>query len=107
MKRTLVISDRAHQDIERNVLWWAGNNSLTQAIEWQNAVYDQLETIPQLPESYPLASENLKFAYEIREKNVGLSVGGYRAVFTIHGDQIHILTIRRAAQRGLRPEDLG
>ena len=37
MKRQLVITERAHQDIERNAVWWARNHSLTQAIDWQDA----------------------------------------------------------------------
>ena len=42
MKRQLVITERAHQDIERNAVWWARNHSLTQAIDWQDAVYRQI-----------------------------------------------------------------
>lgn len=83
MTLKLMISERAHHDIERNAVWWARNYSLTPAITWQDAVYRQLETIPQMPESDPLAPENPKFDGVLREKNVGLGVGGYRAVFTV------------------------
>ena len=76
MTLKLVISERAHQDIERNVVWWARNHSLTEAIDWQDVVYRQLETIPEMLESYSLAPENPKFDEVLREKNVGLSVGG-------------------------------
>jgi plasmid stabilization system protein ParE len=39
MTLRLVISERAHQDIERNAVWWARNHSLPQAIDWHDAVY--------------------------------------------------------------------
>lgn len=106
MTLTLVITERAHQDIERNAIWWARNHSIPQAIDWQDAVYRQLETIPEMPESYSLAPENPKFNEELREKNVGLGVGGYRAVFTVRGNEVHILTIRRGAQRELGDQEL-
>jgi plasmid stabilization system protein ParE len=106
MKRQLVIAERAHQDIERNAVWWARNHSLTQAIDWQDTVYRQIETIPKMPESYPLAPENSKFDEELRQKNVGLGGGGYRAVFTVRGDAVHILTIRRGAQQELSDQDI-
>ncbi|MEZ6035540.1 MAG: hypothetical protein R3C17_20785 [Planctomycetaceae bacterium] len=70
MTLTLVITERAHQDIERNAVWWARNHSLTQAIDWQEAVYRQIETIPEMPESYPPAPENSTFDEELRQKNV-------------------------------------
>ena len=81
-------------------------SSLTQAIDWQDSVYRQLETVPEMPESYSLAPENSKFDEELREKYVGLGVGGYRAVFTVRGNEVHILTIRRGAQRELSDQAL-
>jgi hypothetical protein len=45
MKRQLVITERAHQDIERNAVWWARNYSLTQVIDWQDAVYRQIRAM--------------------------------------------------------------
>ena len=68
MTLKLVISERAHQDIERNAVWWARNHSLIQAIDWQDVVYRQLETIPEMPESYSLAPENPKFDEVLRER---------------------------------------
>ena len=107
MTLKLVISERAHQDIERNAVWWARNHSLTQAIDWQDVVYRQLETIPEMPESYSLAPENPKFDEVLREKNIGLGVGGYRAVFTVRGNEVHVLTIRRGAQQELGDHEIG
>jgi len=43
----------------------------------------------------------------LREKNIGLDVGGYCAVFTVQGNEVHILTIRRGAQRQLGDHEIG
>lgn len=106
MSLRLVISERAHDDIERNAVWWAKNHSLKEAIEWKDAVYDQIESIPKMPESYSLAPENPKFAHDIRQKNVGLGPGGYRAVFKVKGNEVHVLTVRRGAQQQLESDDV-
>ena len=102
----LVITERAHQDIERNAVWWAQNHSLDQAVLWQATVYDQLESILLMPESYPLVREADAIGEPLRQRIVGLGRGGYRAVFRITGDAVQVLTIRRGAQSDLSPIDV-
>ena len=58
MTLKLVITERAHPDIERNAVWWARNHSLDQAISWQATVYQQVEGILLMPESYSLLSDH-------------------------------------------------
>lgn len=48
---SVVISERAHRDIERNAIWWAEHQSIDQAFEWQAAVYSQIAAIAAMPES--------------------------------------------------------
>ena len=60
-----------------------------------------------MPESYSLAPENPKFDEVLREKNIDLGAGGYRAVFTVRGNEVHVLTIRRGAQRELGDHEIG
>ncbi|MBX3450416.1 MAG: hypothetical protein KF777_12685 [Planctomycetaceae bacterium] len=72
-----------------------------------DAIQSQLESIVAFPESHSLAAENDEFPYEIRDKLLGLgSRPGYRAVFTIKGDTVFVLTIRRGTQDVLRPSDV-
>jgi len=106
MTLRLLITERAHNDIQRNALWWAANHSVDEAFTWQNAVYDQLAPILALPDSHSLCPENPHFPYEIREKYVGLGYGGYRAIFTVRDDRLQILTVRSVSERPLRPSDL-
>lgn len=98
---------QARRDIDRNAHWWAEHHSIEQAIQWSDAVYDQIETLTDFPESHGLSAENGEFPYEIRDKLLDLgSRPGYRAIFTIKNDTIYVLTVRRAAQDVLRPSDV-
>ncbi|MCA9123954.1 type II toxin-antitoxin system RelE/ParE family toxin [Candidatus Peribacteria bacterium] len=101
------LSPRAQEDIERNARWWADNHSVEQAIRWFNAVHKQLGTLRTFPESHGLSLENGEFPYEIRDKLVGLgSRPGYRAVFTIMDDTVHVLTVRSSSEDRLRADEL-
>ena|GEM_PF-1790967 len=66
-----------------------------------------LSSLVRVRRNRSVAPENPKFDEELREKHVGLGVGGYRAVFTIRGNEVHVLTIRRGAQRELGDQALG
>ncbi len=107
MTYRLVIYSEAHEDIYRNADWWATNHSLDQAIAWQDAVYGQLETLKQMPERCSLAAENSQFPFDIREILVGIGHRPrYRAIFTVHGKVVHVLTVLDAAQDKLKSSDL-
>ncbi len=54
----LAISEGAHDDITRNAVWWSEHHSYDQAIRWRDAIYEQLETLRERPEQYPVAAEN-------------------------------------------------
>ncbi len=101
MSFRLNVTNQARDDITRNASWWAGNHSLDEALTW----YDQLNELLAFPESHGLAAENDAFPYELREKLVGGKKRTYRAIFTIEGAEIRVLTIRRAAQRAITPDD--
>lgn len=70
-------------------------------------MYDQIETLADFPESRSLSAENDDFPFEIRDKLLGFgSRPGYRGVFTIKDDAVYVLTVRRAAQDELRPDEI-
>ncbi len=70
-------------------------------------MHTQLRSLADLPERNGPAAESDGFPYEIRDKLVGLgSRRGYRAVFTIRGAEVYVLTVRRASQDALRPDDV-
>ena len=107
MKFRVSILPQARRDIDRNAEWWAEHHSIEQALQWSDAVYDQLGRLADFPESNGLSAENEEFPYEIREKLVGLGARpGYRAVFMLRDDTVYVLTVRRGAQHVLRPNDI-
>ena len=107
MKFRVPILPQARGDVDRNADWWADHHSVEQALRWSDAIYGQLETLRDFPDSHSLAAENDQFPYEIREKLVGLgSRPGYRAVFTIKDDEVFVLTVRAAEQDRLRTDDV-
>lgn len=107
MKFRVSILPQARRDVDRNADWWARHHSIEQALQWSNAVYDQLESLANFPESNGLSAESGEFPYKIRDKLVGLgSRPGYRAVFTIRDDTVFVLTVRRSAQDALQSSDV-
>lgn len=103
----VIILPQAQRDIDRNADWWANHHSVEQAVRWSDTVYDQIETLADFPASNGLSAENNEFPYEIRDKLVGLgSRPGYRAVFTIKDGTVYVLTVQRAAQDTLMPEQV-
>ena len=107
MSFRVLIEETAHRDIRRHALWWAENHSVNEAIKWNAAIYEQLEELGTMPTRHPLAAENSAFPFEIHEKIVGLgSTRGYRAIFKIVENEVHVLTVRSAAQDAISPEDL-
>lgn len=106
MKYRVAILPQARRDIDRNAAWWAEHHSVEKALQWADAVYQQLDSLVDFPESNGLSAENGEFPYEIRDKLVGLgSRPGYRGVFTIKDDVVYVLSVRRAAQDVLRSSD--
>ena len=102
----LQITQQAQEDITRNAAWWAENHSLEEALAWYDAVYEQLDSLTQFPESHALAREDSLFDYEIRELLVGGKRRTYRAIFTVVKTEVRVLTVRRGAQRAVTPDDV-
>lgn len=103
----VTILPQALGDIDRNADWWADHHSVEQALRWSDAIFDQLESLRDFPESHSLAEENDEFPYEIRQKLIGLgSRPAYRAVFTIKDDEVFVLTVRAAEQDRLTTDDV-
>lgn len=68
---------------------------------------DQLQTLDSIPESHSLSAENDDFPYEIRDKLVGLgSRPRYRAVFTVKGNDVFVLTVQAGEQAAIEPDEV-
>ena len=107
MTHHVVLTRRADRELEDAADWWAEHRSSHQAAHWYAGFSDAIASLRENPERCPLAPENGRFPYEIRELHYGLgSRPTHRAVFTIRPDMVLVLTIRHAAQAELTEDDL-
>lgn len=66
-----------------------------------------ISSLSENPERLSQSRERNRFAYEIRDLPFGLGRRPtHRAVFTIRGDEVVVLTVRHVAQRDISPDDI-
>jgi plasmid stabilization system protein ParE len=85
---------------------WAAKRAPQTAASWLNRFEQALRTLERQPQSHPLARESKKADVEIREFLFGKRPWVFRSLFTIDGDKVRILCIRRAQRRPLSKSDL-
>lgn len=107
MKYEVIVHDTAMKDIVRNATWWIENHSQDQALIWYEAILKKVDSLHEMPESHAIIPENELFNFEIRHALFGLgSRPGYRIIFTVRGNQVHVLTVKAAEERWLESGDL-
>jgi plasmid stabilization system protein ParE len=107
MTYRIVLSEQASCELDAAADWWAEHRNREQARRWYAGFSDKLWTLCQHPDRLSLADENDDFPYTIRELHYGLSSRPtHRAVFTVVGDNVLVLTVRHAAQGRITPEDI-
>ena len=105
MKYQVIVTAAAKQDL-RNAYLWAAERAPLTAARWLHRLEAELQTLADYPERFQLAPENGLVESEIRQLIFGRRRSAYRALFTIVGDQVQVLHIRRAARDWATPDDL-
>jgi plasmid stabilization system protein ParE len=105
MKYRVVVQRLALEDLDESYLWAARHAPQTSA-RWLNRFQAELQTLADNPQRCSLAPENGKVWREIRQLLFGKRPNVYRAVFTIDGETVRVLRIRRAARRLLSKQEL-
>jgi plasmid stabilization system protein ParE len=107
MTYKVLLTRRAEVELNDAADWWAEHRSIKQATRWYSKFSDAIAALAENPRRCPLAAENGRFRYEIRELCFGLgSRPTHRAVFTIEADTVVVLAIRHVAQSKLTEHDL-
>jgi plasmid stabilization system protein ParE len=107
MSYRVIISARAEMEIEQAHAWWATHRSRRQADRWYKQFKKAIDSLSDNPFLRPVSKESATFPFEIRDLPFGLgSRPTHRAIFTIKGEEIQVLTIRHVAQPDLRKRDL-
>jgi plasmid stabilization system protein ParE len=105
MTYNVVVTAAAKQNL-RNAYLWAAERAPHTAALWLQRFEAELQTLAKSPERFQLAPENALVEPEIRQLIFGRRQSAYRALYTIVGDQVRILHIRRAARDWAKPADL-
>lgn len=107
MSVPVLLTAGARDDLRQNARWWAEHRSVEQAERWYDGFLRHIDSLAENPQRCPLARENHKFPYELRELHYGVgSRPTHRALFTIRPDAIIVLAIRHGAQRDITLEDI-
>lgn len=105
MTYTVVVTSGAKQDL-RNAYLWAAERAPHTAALWLHRFEAELQTLAVSPQRFQLAPENALVESEIRPLVFGRRLGAYRALYTIVGDQVQILHVRRASRQWAGPDGL-
>jgi plasmid stabilization system protein ParE len=107
MSLRVVITEQAEREMQAAFDWWAEHRSKKQADRWYAGLAKAIAELSNNPERHGQSRERDRFTYEIRDLLLGLgSRPTHRAVFTIRGEEVVVLTVRHLAQRDLSPRDI-
>jgi plasmid stabilization system protein ParE len=105
MTYDVVVTAAAKQNL-RAAYCWAAERAPSTATAWLNRFETELDSLSRFPHRCALAPENAFFEPEIRQLIYGRRQGAYRALFTIIGNQVQVLHVRRAARDWATADDL-
>lgn len=97
------LTEQAQQDAEEAYLWIAERDP-DGAERWWDGIVDAVLSLEQMPLRCPLAPEDPYFEEEIRMLLYGRRRGQFRILFTVSGDRVLVLHIRRASRDLVQPE---
>lgn len=100
MKYRVVTQRLALEDLD-DAYQWAAKNAPETAARWLRRFQDALQTLDQNPLRCPLAREDSKTEIELREFLFGKKPYVFRVIFTIDGETVRILRVRRAQRQFL------
>ena len=107
MSFRVVITEQAEREMQSAFNWWASHRSKPQADRWYIGLAKAIADLSENPERHSPSRERDRFAYEIRDLLFGLGRRPtHRAVFTIRGEEVVVLTVRQVGQQDLSPDDI-
>ncbi len=107
MSFRVVITEQAEREMQSAFNWWTEHRSKRQADRWYAGLAKAIVDLSEKPERHSQSREKDRFAYAIRDLLFGLGRRPtHRAVFTIRGEEVVVLTVRHVAQPDLSPDDI-
>ena len=99
------ISAQAERDAEAILEWLLRQHAGQAGIDWFLALDDAFGSLAQFPERCPIAPENSRFPFEVRQLLYGTKPHIYRILFTIEVNTVHVLHIRHGRRTSVLPEE--
>jgi plasmid stabilization system protein ParE len=107
MSRRVVITEQAEHEMQAAFNWWSDHRSKQQGNRWYASFAKAIAELAENAERYGQSRERDRFAYDIRDLPFGLGRRPtHRAVFTIRGEEVVVLTVRHVAQQELSADDI-
>jgi len=96
------MSAQANRDAEDILAWLWSQDAGETGIRWFLAMEDAIASLSTFPKRCPLAPENPRFPFEVRQLLYGHKPHVYRILFRIDGDIVNILHIRHGRRKPVR-----
>jgi len=93
------VSAQAESDAEAILDWLLSQHAGETGIRWFLALEDAVASLSTFPERCPLAPENGRFPFQVRQLLYGRKPHVYRILFTVGGKTVRILHIRHARRK--------
>ena len=84
----------AKRDLESILEWLVSKDAGDAGQRWFEGLRQAVASLAQTPRRCPLAPENERFPFEVRQLLYGHRAHRYRVLFTIEGDTVTVLHIR-------------
>lgn len=96
---------KAQADVLETCLWLT-QFSPEAAADWHARLLAEMKTLEDTPLRCPLAVEASRLRIDLRELIFGKRRGTFRILFTVDGDNVYVLRIRRATRDQIKAQDL-
>lgn len=98
------LSAKPEDDGEAILKWLLEQNAGDAGIRWLVGMQKQIASLDSFPHRCSLAPESSRFPFEVRHLLYGRKPRVYRILFTVDGDAVRILHIRRPGQQPSNPK---
>lgn len=97
------IASDALQQLNDAVEWYVENASTEIAQNWYHGFLTAINTLADSPFSHPIALENYRFEFEVRNLLYGRSKN-FRALYSVVDNKIIVFNIRHSSQDEYLPD---
>jgi len=89
------ISQNAKRDLAAILEWVTAREAGIAGVRWIQGLHDAIASLAHFPSRCKLAKESTSFPFEIRQLLYADRSLGFRILFTIKGDVVMVLRVRR------------